>query len=74
MPYRRSCFVRTIGADVWAVLMNRGTLSAAEVDDAVAVVMGVLARYHGQTIYNDPGARVEPLEGEALIAHLGASS
>ena len=66
MTYRKSCFVRSVGTDVWAALTNQGDLHEEEVDFAVAVVMGVLARHHGQVIYNDPSAPVEPFSPESL--------
>ena len=67
MSYPKSCFVRGVGADVWAVLINQGVLGEQEVDLAVAVVMGILARHHGETIYNDPAAAVSPMLGQALL-------
>ena len=70
MTYSKSCFVRSVGADLWAVLTNQGTLNERDVDLAVAVVMGVLARHHGEIIYNDPSAPVEPMSAEALSGPL----
>jgi hypothetical protein len=69
----RTRTIREIGGEVWAELTyelwrrrDRGDvsiecLSGAGMEVVTEVVMGVLARYSGATVQNDPDLPVKPL-------------
>ncbi len=61
--------VRELGGEIWAELRRVEGIKWQDLNEAIDIVMAVLARYENTMIVNDKDLPVEPLPREEAKGH-----